>query len=182
MVYDRSWLEKEFRAKRQRKFVFFWGHQPSRDGGITVACFSQWWPSPFELGGQAYPTAEHWMMAAKARLFGDEEAAQRIRSASSPKQVKEFGRQVRGFDDARWSEARRGIVVEGNLEKFAQNPALGDYLLGTGDSVIVEASPVDKIWGIGLAGDDERAMNPLQWRGENLLGFALMEVRDRLRG
>ncbi len=121
------------------------------------------------------------MMAGKALLFKDEEAAERIRSASSPKQVKEFGRQVRGFDEAQWNEARRGIVVEGNFEKFRQNPALREFLLKTAGEVIVEASPVDRIWGIGLAADDERASNPLQWRGENLLGFALMEVRDRLR-
>ena len=67
-----------------------------------------------------------------------------------------------------------------NFEKFRQNPPLGEFLLSTGNAVIVEASPVDRIWGIGLAADDERATNPLQWRGENLLGFALMEVRDRL--
>ncbi len=180
MTYDRSWLETEFRAKRRKKFVFFWGHQPAKDGSITAACFSQWWPSPFTSAGRIYPSAEHWMMAGKARLFGDEEAAEKIRAASSPKQVKEFGRQVRGFDETRWNEAKLCIVVEGNFEKFRQNPPLGEFLLSTGNAVIVEASPVDRIWGIGLAADNERATNPLQWRGENLLGFALMEVRDRL--
>ncbi len=180
MTYDRTGIEREFRAKAKLKFVFFWGHQPSKDGRLTAACFSQWWPAPFKVDGVIYPTAEHWMMAGKALLFGDEEAAARIREASSPKQVKEFGRQVRGFDDVRWSAVRRDIVTAGNLEKFRQNPALADFLLSTGTSVLVEASPVDRIWGIGLAADDERAANPLQWRGENLLGFALMEVRDRL--
>lgn len=181
MAYDRPWAENEYRAKRRRKYLFFWGHQPSRDGGLTAACLSQWWPAPFTVMGRTYPTAEHWMMAGKAMLFKDDEAAERIHSASSPKQVKEFGRQVRGFDETRWTEARRRIVVEGNVEKFRQNPSLRDFLLETADDVIVEASPVDRIWGIGLAADDERAANPLQWRGENLLGFALMDVRDRLR-
>ena len=87
---------------------------------------------------------------------------------------------MRGFDEARWSAARREIVLLGNLKKFQQNPPLAKFLLSTGSCVLVEASPVDRVWGIGLAADDERAANPLQWRGENLLGFALMEVRDRL--
>ena len=93
-----------------------------------------------------------------------------------------MGREVRGFDDARWCEARFEIVVQGNLAKFSQHPALGDYLLSTRDQVLVEASPVDRIWGIGLAADDTKASRPEQWRGLNLLGYALMEVRDRLRG
>ena len=180
MIYDRSWLETEFRAKRHKTFAFFWGHQPSRDGSITAACFSQWWPSPFTSAGRIYPTAEHWMMAGKARLFGDEETAENIRAASSPREVKELGRQARGFDETRWNEAKRGIVVEGNFEKFRQNPPLGEFLLSTGEAIIVEASPVDRVWGTGLAVDGERATNPTLWRGANLLGFALMEVRDRL--
>lgn len=180
MTYDRRWIEQQFRAKARPKYVFFWGHQPAADGRLTASCLSQWWRAPFSVGNIVYPTAEHWMMAEKARLFGDEDAAGRIRGASSPKQVKEFGRQVRGFDEARWSAARREIVLLGNLKKFQQNPPLAKFLLSTGSCVLVEASPVDRVWGIGLAADDERAANPLQWRGENLLGFALMEVRDRL--
>jgi ribA/ribD-fused uncharacterized protein len=180
MIYNRRWVERRFRAKARPKYVFFWGHQPAADGRLTATCFSQWWPAPFSVNKVVYPTAEHWMMTQKALLFGDEEAAGRIRGASSPKQVKDYGRQVRGFDEARWSAARRDIVVTGNLEKFRQNPALAAFLLSTGTAVLVEASPVDRIWGIGLAADDERTANPLQWRGENLLGFALMEVRDRL--
>lgn len=180
MTYDRAWIERQFRAKARLKYVFFWGHQPAADGRLTASCLSQWWRAPFTVDKVVYPTAEHWMMAGKASLFGDEAAAVRIRGASSPKLVKEFGRQVRGFDEARWIAARREIVVAGNLEKFRQNPALAAFLLSTGTSVLVEASPVDRIWGIGLAADDKRSVNPLQWRGDNLLGFALMEVRDRL--
>lgn len=121
------------------------------------------------------------MMTGKARLFGDAPTADRIRAAGSPKQAKELGRQVSGFNEALWNDAKLEIVVEGNLQKFAQNPSLADFLLQTGDKVLVEASPVDRIWGVGLAADDTRVENPIQWRGQNLLGFALMEVRDRLR-
>lgn len=90
-------------------------------------------------------------------------------------------RLVRGFDDAVWARERFALVVEGSVHKFGQDPALRTYLLGTGERVLVEASPVDRIWGIGLAKDDPRSANPASWRGLNLLGFALMEARTRLR-
>lgn len=181
MTYDRSWLEAAFRSKARPRLLFFWGHQPSKDGRITASCFSQWWPAPFTADGSRYPTAEHWMMAAKARLFGDTEMAARVLEAGSPKQAKELGRGVKGFDAAAWDREKFGIVAEGSFQKFSQNKDIGEFLLATGDQVLVEASPVDRIWGIGLAADDEKAANPLLWRGENLLGFALMQARDRLR-
>ena len=120
------------------------------------------------------------MMAEKARLFGDIEAASRIAGAASPKAAKQMGREVRGFDGAAWDREKLRIVTEGNLEKFRQNEPLRRFLALTAGKVLVEASPVDPIWGIGLAADDERAANPILWRGENLLGFALMAVRERL--
>jgi len=181
MIYDRPALEDAFRAKSRLKFLFFWGHQPSKDGSITASCFSQWWSAPFVVAGRRYPTAEHWMMAEKARLFGDDETAAQILQAGSPKQAKQFGRQVRGFDEARWDVEKRRIVGEGSFEKFRQNAALRTFLLSTGEQILVEASPMDRVWGIGLAADDKKAANPLLWRGENLLGFALMQARDRLR-
>ncbi|RST87606.1 NADAR family protein [Aquibium carbonis] len=182
MDYDRAQLEAAFQAKSHWKFMFFWGHQPAKDGRITSSCFSQWWPASFEVGGNRYPTAEHWMMAEKARLFGDEQAVQKILKAGSPKQAKQFGREVRGFDEATWDREKRRIVTEGSFAKFAQNKALGTFLQSTGSKVLVEASPVDRVWGIGLSAEDDRAVNPLLWRGENLLGFALMSARDHLRG
>ncbi|MER8522696.1 NADAR family protein [Mesorhizobium sp. M0184] len=182
MDYDRAHLEAAFQAKAHLQFMFFWGHQPAKDGRITSSCFSQWWPAFFEVGGARYPTAEHWMMAEKARLFGDEQALQQILKARSPKQAKNFGREVRGFDEATWNREKRRIVTEGSFAKFAQNKALGKFLQSTGSLVIVEASPVDRVWGIGLSAEDDRAANPLLWRGENLLGFALMSARDRLLG
>jgi len=163
------------------KFMFFWGHQPPKDGGVSASCLSQWWVAPFSVDGTHYPTAEHFMMAEKARVFGDDEALARVLQAGHPREAKKVGRTVRGFDDATWTEHRFDIVVRANVAKFSQHPELRDFLLNTGGRILVEASPVDRVWGIGLAHSDRRAQDPLQWRGANLLGFALMRVREQLR-
>ncbi|WP_406506333.1 NADAR family protein [Streptomyces sp. NBC_00212] len=163
------------------KFLHFWGHRPTRDGSLGPSCFSQWWPSRFVVDGVEYATAEHWMMASKARLFGDPEAERAALTAANPALAKKAGRLVRGFDDAVWQRERYGIVLAGSLHKFGQDEALRKYLLGTGDRVLVEASPLDRIWGIGLAADAPEADDPARWRGLNLLGFALTEARERLR-
>lgn len=163
------------------RYLYFWGHVPRPDGVIGATCLSQWWQSPFTVDGVEYATAEHWMMAAKARLFDDAEAERTALAASGPAAAKKAGRLVRGFDEAVWERERSGIVVEGNVHKFRQDDRLRGFLLATGDRVLVEASPRDRIWGIGLAANDERAQDPARWRGLNLLGFALMEARERLR-
>jgi ribA/ribD-fused uncharacterized protein len=163
------------------QYFFFWGHRPLPNGEIGKSCLSQWWPAAFVINDVTYPTAEHFMMAEKARMFGDEAAREEILKADGPKAAKQLGRGVKNFDDARWQEHRFKFVVEGNLAKFSQNRELADFLVGTGDKVLVEASPLDRIWGIGLGANDERATAPTQWRGLNLLGFALMEVRQMLR-
>ncbi|WP_157536783.1 NADAR family protein [Kitasatospora mediocidica] len=164
------------------KYLLFWGHRAERDGRIGAGSLSQWWPAAFVVDGVRYATAEHWMMAGKARLFGDEEIVPRILAARTPAEAKKLGRLVRGFDDVRWDAARFDLVVAGNVAKFGQDEALRTYLLGTGRRVLVEASPLDRIWGIGLAADSELATDPARWRGLNLLGFALMEARRRLAG
>lgn len=163
------------------KYLRFWGHRPQPDGRLGASCLSQWWPSPFEVDGVRYATAEHWMMAAKARLFEDAEAEARALEAKGPAQAKKAGRLVRGFDEAIWLRERYALVTVGNVHKFGQDPELRAFLLNTGERVLVEASPVDRIWGIGLAADDPRAENPETWRGLNLLGFALMDARTTLR-
>jgi ribA/ribD-fused uncharacterized protein len=163
------------------KYLMFWGHRPPTGGGAGKECLSQWWPAPFTVDGVVYPTAEHFMMAGKALAFGDAQTAKRVARAPHPAAAKALGRQVRGFDEQMWAQQRFGIVVTGNLAKFGQHPELGEFLLATGKRVLVEASPQDRVWGIGLAADDERAASPCTWRGLNLLGFALMEVRHRLK-
>lgn len=180
-IENREALVSAVRAGAAVKYLHFWGHRPRPDGRIGQSCLSQWWPSPFVVDGLGYATAEHWMMAAKARLFEDAGAEQRILAARSPAQAKKEGRLVRGFDEETWRRERFRIVVEGSVHKFASDAGLRAFLLGTGRRVLVEASPMDRVWGIGLAADDEAAMDPQRWRGPNLLGFALMEARERLR-
>jgi len=162
------------------KYLLFWGHTTRDPLRIGKECLSQWYPTPFEVAGVRYQTAEHWMMAEKARIFGDHAAAERVLAAPHPGAAKKVGREVRGFDTAVWEEHRFGIVVAGNRARFTQHPELRRFLLGTGARVLVEASPVDRVWGIGLAADDPRAGDPHRWDGLNLLGFALMQVRAEL--
>jgi ribA/ribD-fused uncharacterized protein len=162
------------------KYVFFWGHKDKSGAPAGKHVLSQWRPSEFEIDGVRYPTAEHYMMAEKARLFGDQRALERILAAPGPGAAKAIGRQVRNFSSERWDAACFDIVARGNIAKFGQNPLLHDYLFETGDKVLVEASPIDRIWGIGLAADDPQAQNPAGWRGANLLGFALMKARAAL--
>jgi ribA/ribD-fused uncharacterized protein len=163
------------------KYLFFWGHREEPDGSVGKGCFSQWWPVGFTVDGVTYPSAEHFMMTAKALLFGDAEMAEKIRAAPHPQEAKALGRKVRGFSEERWAQHRFDLVVAGNVAKFGQHPDLRDYLLATGDRVLVEASPLDRVWGIGMSAGDELATSPEHWRGLNLLGFALMEARHRLR-
>ncbi|MET8622915.1 NADAR family protein [Kitasatospora sp. NPDC004669] len=162
------------------KWVMFWGHTQRKAGETRQECLSQWWPGRFTVDGVTYASAEHWMMAGKARMFGDEAIEQRVLEARTPAEAKKLGRLVKDFDERTWTAGRFELVVEGNVAKFGQDEALRAYLLGTGGRVLVEASPLDRVWGIGLASDDIRAERPLEWRGLNLLGFALMEARARL--
>lgn len=150
--------------------VFFYG-----------SVFSQWADSLFEIDGIQYVTAEQWMMAEKARTFNDEETLQKILYYTSPSVQKKLGRQVKNYNDEVWASKRFDAVVKGNYAKFSQNELLKHILLGTGDRILVEASPTDRIWGIGLAEEDPRCLDESQWRGQNLLGKALMKVRNMLR-
>lgn len=176
MNYSVDWLIKQ----KNPEFLFFWGHQPSKDGTIIKSCLSQWWPSNFSEGDITYRTAEHYMMARKAELFADNEIAREIVNTRFPKDVKALGRQIKNFDSEKWDANKFDIVKQGNYLKFSQNAALKQFLLETTNKVLVEASPTDAIWGVGLAESDPKANHPQQWRGLNLLGFALMEVRERL--
>ena len=181
MQYSKSNLIRRIRRGEALEYLFFWGHQPSPDGKITASCLSQWWQCEFTDGDLRYVCAEQFMMAAKARCFHDEFTLHRILAEKDPATIKKLGRQVRNFSPVLWDEKKCAVVIEGNFLKFSQNLALRDFLLATGDTVLVEASTYDCIWGIGLRKDDPDSRDPEKWHGENLLGFALMEVRDLLR-
>jgi ribA/ribD-fused uncharacterized protein len=180
MKYSKKWLLANKTDKTE--YLLFWGHTPSKDGSITKTCFSQWWHCPFTINTISYPTAEHWMMAEKARLFKDDVQLANILATEKPAAAKAFGRKVENFDASVWEQKKGGIVINGNVAKFSQNPDLQAFLLATSNKIIVEASPLDQIWGIGLDPDNPLATQPEKWRGQNLLGFALMEVRDIILG
>jgi ribA/ribD-fused uncharacterized protein len=162
-------------------YLPFYGHTAD-PGRITNAVYSQFYPVEFQIDGVSYRSAEQWMMAAKARLFGDQEALGGILGAKEPLTCKKIGRTVRNYDDGRWSAARFDLVVAGNIAKFGQNEPLREHLLGSHDAILVEAAPRDTIWGIGLGRENRAVHDPLRWRGRNLLGFALVKVRALLRG
>ncbi|MBR6400378.1 MAG: NADAR family protein [Firmicutes bacterium] len=178
--YTLKKLKSEYIAGKKFNYVFFWGHHPSPNGVITKSCFSQWFKSSFEYEGRTYCCMEQFMMAHKAILFKDEKTLDEIMKTFDPAQIKSLGRKVKNFDEKLWDEYKFSIVYTGNLAKFSQNPDLKSFLLGTKDKVLAEASPYDGIWGIKMSADDENAEKPVKWRGTNLLGFALMQVRDEL--
>lgn len=151
------------------EFVLFWGGWPS-----------QWAKSDFEIDGVTYNCCEQYMMAEKARVFGDHVALTNILATPNPSRQKALGRAVERFDSSVWEDVCRGIVYTGNLARFTQNTELRQTLLQTGGRTVVEASPSDRIWGIGLGKEDPRAQRPEHWRGRNWLGIALMQVRDEL--
>lgn len=178
--YSHDWIKKKYDNGDDMKFIYFWGNTEKGEE-VTKACLSQWYGSAFTVDGIMYRTAEHWMMGKKALLSGDEEIFQRIIACNKPGEAKALGREVRNYSEELWLQHRYAIVVEGNIHKFSQHPALRVFLLNTGSRILVEASPVDQIWGIGMAQDHKDIADPHAWRGPNLLGFALMEARDYLR-
>lgn len=150
------------------EIVLFWG---------KTNLFSQWYPITFTIDGKQYNCTEQWMMASKARLFEDEEKEEWIMRTDSPKLQKAYGRLVSNFNQTTWTQHAYDIVVKGNYAKFSQNDFLKQDLIETGDKIIAEASPFDRIWGIGLGRNNPKALCPGQWKGRNLLGKALMDVR-----
>lgn len=149
----------------------------------TKDIYSNWHPSVFVIDGVTYANAEQYMMAAKARLFDDAKVEAEIMAVKGedPKRMKALGRQVRGYVDDTWVAHREQVMFDACFAKFEQNAALKEQLLATGERTIIEASPVDSIWGIGLAEEDPAAEDPKQWKGLNLLGVALMRVREALQ-
>jgi ribA/ribD-fused uncharacterized protein len=179
--FDIATLQDRCNGGWDPKYLFFWGHTPAAGASMGKECLSQWYPAPFTLDGETYGTAEHYMMAQKALMFGDTDTANRIRACKHPAEAKKLGREVQGFDEAQWTVHRFDIVAQASRAKFQQNPDLRAFILATGARVLVEASPTDKIWGIGLAENDPHARDPKHWLGLNVLGFALMHTRSHIR-
>jgi len=163
------------------EFLFFWGHTPKDPNVVDKSCLSQWFPRAFEADGVRYRSAEHFMMAEKARLFRDSETLAKILAAKTPAEAKALGREVTNYDDKAWGRFRLEAVVRGNVAKFGAHEDLKAFLLSTGERVLVEASPRDRIWGIGMGASNPDAADPKKWRGQNLLGFALVQARSALR-
>jgi ribA/ribD-fused uncharacterized protein len=151
------------------KYVFFWG-----------GTMSQWHASEFEIDGQKYTCAEQYMMYKKASLFEDEDVANAIMRTNNPREQKALGRKVRGFDKDKWEEVCKEYVYEANYAKFTQNPHMLEELKTYGNREIVESSPEDSIWGIGMHENHPDILDKSKWQGKNWLGQSIMRVRDEL--
>lgn len=150
--------------------IYFWGD-----------IYSQWYPCEFkDSDGRLYSSSEQYMMYKKAMVFADYASAQKIMATQNPRQQKALGRKIKNFTDEVWDKYKFQVVVNGNYLKFSQNPQLCQALRSSGSKEIVEASPYDKVWGIGLGLEDERIFDKAKWQGENLLGKAIMRVREKL--
>lgn len=180
MFHSLESLQEAVRSGKSFSYLLFWGHRPRFRHTVDDSCLSQWFPAGFENGGCRYPTAEHYMMAEKARMFNDAEIEDRVLASIDPAAAKKLGRQIANFDDELWQERSFDIVVRGNVAKFSQNESLRQFLIGTGPRILVEASPNDRVWGIGIDAKQPDARNPIKWQGTNKLGFALMVARDKI--
>src|SRR3989338_673317 len=158
-------------------YLYFYSHKPKQNG---TEIYSQWYPCNFSENNNKYTSTEQYMMANKALLFNDKEIYEKIMKNKNPSTIKELGRSIKNFDADKWLENRENIVFNGNLLKFSLNPHLSTKLLSTYPFILVEASPYDKIWGIGLSESQAVKMDPNKWPGENLLGKALVKVRNQL--
>lgn len=163
--------------KKQSNLILFWSHKPNKS---NKHIYSQWYPSKFtDVKGIEYHCAEQYMMAQKAKLFGDKEIQQKIMDSEDPNEIKALGRKVKNFDEKLWLKSRYEIVKNATIYKFTQNAGLKKMLLESGDKEIIEASPYDRIWGIGFNENDAVKVDRSKW-GLNLLGKAIMEVRMML--
>lgn len=179
--YSLEKLRKEYEKGKSIKILPFWGHKKEKNGTVTKSCFSQWWKAKFRVDAEDYCCMEQYMMAEKARLFGDKEIEEQIMECMEPGKIKAYGRKVKGFQEDIWNICKYSIVLNGNYYKFMQNPELKKFLLNTGNKILIEASPYDGIWGIRMSAEEKEIENPMKWKGKNLLGFALMEVRDEIK-
>lgn len=151
-------------------------HNPDEENGYL----SNWYPSCFTFDGDSFSSMEQFMMYRKAVCFCDNEIAAQILETDDAACIKEFGRRVSGYDDHYWNGMRQITVYEGLLAKFSQNNGLRELLKATEDAVLAECAVKDRIWGIGLSMNDSDRFDQTKWKGKNLLGYALMMVRNKL--
>ncbi|WP_300758454.1 NADAR family protein [uncultured Brachyspira sp.] len=178
--YSLEKLRKDFNAGKKIDFLFFYGHTNDKKE-VTKSSLSQWYIKDFKDNDIVFNCMEKYMMYNKALLFDDKDIANEILNNNQPKAIKELGRKVKNFDDEVWDKMKYQIVFTGNYYKFSQNTELRNFLLSTKNKVLAEASPYDRVWGIKMKYDDDNIKNPFCWKGENLLGFALMQVRDEIK-
>ncbi len=152
-------------------------HNPNEENGYL----SNWYPSSFTLDGVAFSSMEQYMMYRKAVCFGDEKVAAQILATEDVAEIKALGRIVSGYDESLWNGVRQIVIYDGLLAKFSQNSELGEQLKRTGSAVLAECAVKDRIWGIGLSMHDPDRLDRAKWQGQNLLGYALMMVREKLR-
>ena len=178
MTIDRYVTIIKNRKKKERnkgmKVITF--HNPDEENGYL----SNWYLSDFTVGDLKYTSMEQYMMYQKAVVFGDNEIAKQILATDDVAYIKELGRKVSGYRDNVWNGVRQIIVYEGLMAKYSQNPELGEKLKATGNAILAEAAVNDRIWGIGLSMKDPKRLEPKQWNGQNLMGYATMLVRERI--
>ena len=152
-------------------------HNPNGENGYL----SNWYPAAFTKDDITFSTMEQYMMYRKAVCFGDVKVAEQILATEDVAEIKALGRLVSGYDESLWNGVRQIVVYEGLLAKFSQNPELKAQLKDTGKAVLAECAVKDRIWGIGLSMHDSDRLDRAKWQGQNLLGYALMMVRERLQ-
>lgn len=170
-------------APETANMVFFWKPQPKRYGQVDEACCCQWWLEDFAFEGVTFRSAEHAMMYGKAKMFGDADIMRQVLLEPKPSEVKKLGRKVKNFSDPIWNEKSYALVLEINKAKFTQSPRLKKWLMTQPDNtVFVEASPFDELWGIKRANDGKLNLHDIQtWKGYNKLGFAITQVFQELK-
>ena len=171
----RGTLEKTEKREVLTLAIFFW-HEYEQNGYL-----SNWYERPFEIDGFRYLHVEQYIMAQKAKLFGDTERYTQILRATSPRECKALGKLVTPYEDEVWAYFRAEVLKKGLLAKFSQNGDLLQQLLSTEDELLAEASPKDKIFGIGMDAATAAKFSPNAWSGQNLLGKTLMDLRRMLR-
>lgn len=183
-IYSLEKLQQVWQEGQRFQFIYFWNFKPQdvKLDQYNETCCTQWFPSEFvDESGQQYSCCEQYMMAQKAILFNDNETLDKILKTNVPRQIKKLGREVKNFDENKWSQNSQEIVFHGNLYKYSQNEKFRNYILSVPrNAIFVEASPLDSIWGIKLAADNPKVQNPLEWKGTNFLGFQITRVRDYL--